>query len=460
MIYTTLSEADPEMHALIAKEEQRQRESLELIASENFAPVAVLQASGSILANKYSEGQVGQRYYGGNEHIDVIERLCKARALALFGLDAAVWDVNVQPLSGTIANLAVYTALAGRGGRILGLSLPAGGHLSHGFRTPTRWISASGLFFESAAYTCDADGLIDYPALITQAREFAPAVLVCGGSAYPRDIDYVQMRAAAGNAFLMADISHYSGLVVTGVVNNPFEHCDVVTTTTHKLLRGPRSAMIFYRRTKRNWAPVNGPADARNPVNPPVKDVKKAIDGAVFPGLQGGPHNQKIGALAVALRQAATPEYRAYALQVYKNAKVLGAALQSFGYRLSTGGTDCHLLLVLLEGIDGAVAERACELVNISLNKNATARDTSMLRPTAIRLGTPALTTRGLCESDFERVAFFVHSALELARHHAKGSDGSLEEFTRRMAADPRTGQLKEEVIRFVSVFPFPVAKY
>lgn len=448
MLHQSLDEFDPEVDSIIRDEEQRQRESLELIASENFTSVAVLQANGSVLTNKYSEGEIGRRYYGGNQNIDRIEQLCQDRALALFGLDPSEWGVNVQTLSGSVANFAVYTGLAGRDGRIMGLDLPSGGHLTHGYQTPKRKISATSIFFISQQYRAEPDGLINYEKLEQQVSDFDPAILICGGSAYPREFDYVKLRKCAGKRILMMDMAHISGMVATGAMDNPFPHCDVVTTTTHKMLRGPRSAMIFYRRRA---------ADGR--------DLAPLINMAVFPGLQGGPHNQKIAALAVALKQAATPEYREYASRTVENARVLAEELTRRGFRLLTGGTDCHMMLLVLEGVNGAEAEKLCEMVNICLNRNCIVTDSSPLRPTALRLGTPALTTRGFRAADMAKTAEFIDRALKLATElseEAKNEEGVCDaaRFSRLMAADPRVACLKDGVVEFVTGFDIPQFDY
>jgi len=310
--------------AILGAEARRQRRGLELIASENFASRAVLQALGSVMTNKYSEGRVGARYYGGAAHVDRLEALCEARALALFGLDTREWGVNVQPLSGSPANLAVYLGLLAPGDRLMGLDLPAGGHLSHGYATPTRKVSAASVFYDCQPYGLDpTTGLVDYAALAASAAAFKPKLLVCGASAYTREWDYGRLRAIADGcgSLLMADMAHVAGLVAGGVAASPFEHADVVTSTTHKSLRGPRAGLIFYRLAH-----------------------KRAVDAAVFPALQGGPHNNAIAAVAVALREAATPEFKVHAQQVVANAKSLAAALIRRGLCVATGGTDNHLV--------------------------------------------------------------------------------------------------------------------
>ncbi|XP_077254245.1 serine hydroxymethyltransferase 3, chloroplastic-like isoform X2 [Tasmannia lanceolata] len=328
----SLSEADPEVHAIIEKEKQRQFKCLELIASENFTSRAVMEAVGSCLTNKYSEGLPGKRYYGGNEFIDQIESLCQERALSAFHLDGKKWGVNVQPLSGSPANFEVYTALLSPHDRIMGLDLPHGGHLSHGFMTSKRRVSGTSIYFESMPYRLDeSTGLVDYEMLEKTAILFRPKLIIAGASAYPRDFDYPRMRKIADSvgAFLMMDMAHISGLVAASVVANPFEYCDVVTTTTHKSLHGPRGGMIFFRKD-----PVLG------------VDLETAINNAVFPGLQGGPHNHTIGGLSVCLKHAQTPEFSAYQAQVVSNCKSLAGQLIELGYTLVSGGTDNHLVLV------------------------------------------------------------------------------------------------------------------
>lgn len=450
MIYKSLIEFDPEIDSLIKMEEERQRLSLELIASENFAPVSVSQAYSSVLANKYSEGQVGMRYYGGNEVIDKIETLCKKRALELYNLDPEIWDVNVQALSGTCANLSVYTGLIGKDGKIMGLDLPSGGHLSHGYQTKKRKISASSIFFDSRSYKCGDGEEIDYDALESEAREFNPDIIVCGASAYTKDFNYRRFREIAGDAYLMMDMAHISGFIAAGIMNNPFEYCDVVTTTTHKLLRGPRSAMIFYKKTKTL-------STGR------TIDIKALIDFAVFPGLHGGPHNQKIGALAVALKQANTQEYRSYVRSVLENAQVMSEEFKRMGYKLYSNGTECHMILVCLKSVGGNEVERVCELANISVNKNCIASDKSPLRPSGLRLGTPALTTRGFGKQDFVRVCGLVHEAITIAsditRDCINPSTGSLDDvlFIERAAKDNRILDLRRRVCEFTSRFKMPL---
>ncbi|KAI5148937.1 glycine hydroxymethyltransferase [Enteropsectra breve] len=456
MQYQSLEDMDPEIDEIIKSEEKRQNESLELIASENFTSVAVMQANGTILTNKYSEGTVGNRYYGGNEYIDMIESLCKKRALELFKLDPEEWDVNVQPLSGSAANLAVYLGLVGKDGKIMGLDLAAGGHLTHGFKTAKRKVSASSIFFDSKLYSVDSSGIIDYDTLEKNAKEFKPDLLICGGSAYARDFDYARLRNIAEPSYLMMDMAHISGFVSTGIMKNAFEYCDVVTTTTHKLLRGPRSGMIFYRRNK--TITVDG--------SPKKIDIKTKIDLAVFPGLQGGPHNQKIAALAVALKQALSDDYRTYAMQVRQNCEAMCDELVKLGYKMTTNGSDCHLLLIYMQNVGANEVSNLCELVNISINKNCVPGDKSALTPSGIRVGTPALTSRGFDQNDFVSVAHLLHEAIMLAREISKesvseGGKVQTDVFITKALASTKVKNLKEKVISIAkSKQPVPRVVY
>ncbi|XP_061191276.1 serine hydroxymethyltransferase-like [Saccostrea echinata] len=446
---------DPEMYNLIKQEKERQMRGLELIASENFTSKAVLQCLGSCLTNKYSEGQPGQRYYGGNEIIDQVEVLCQKRALQAFGLSPDKWGVNVQPLSGSPANFAVYTGVVGPHGRIMGLHLPDGGHLSHGFMTPSKKISATSVYFESFPYRVNPEtGLIDYDQLHENAKLFLPHMIVAGVSCYSRHLDYKRFREIAdeNGAYLLADMAHVSGLVAAGLTPSPFEYCDIVTTTTHKTLRGPRSGMIFYRKGVRRVK--NGKEE--------MYDLEKRINEAVFPGLQGGPHNHQIAGVAVALQQAMRPEFKAYQQQVINNAQAMCKVFISKGYTVVSGGTDNHLILIDLRpnGMDGARAERVLESVSIALNKNTCPGDKSALKPSGLRIGAPALTSRNFKEKDFEQVVEFIHKGLEITKEAMQGCGPLLKDFKAKLVEDQvikdKIANLRKEVENFALQFPMP----
>ena len=307
-----------------------------------------MEANGSPLTNKYSEGLPGARYYGGNEFIDQVENLCRQRALQAFRLNQEEWGVNVQSYSGSTANFSALTALIQPHDRLMGLDLPSGGHLTHGWQTSKRKISSSSIYFESMPYQVNPEtGLIDYDRLEENASLYRPKLIICGASAYARDWDYARLRKIADQhgAYLMADIAHIGGLVAGQEANNPFELCDVVTTTTHKTLRGPRAGLIFFRKKK--------------------DELENRINNAVFPSCQGGPHNNTIAAIAVALKQVASPEFKQYAKQVRANARALGEALIGYGYKLVTGGTDNHLILWDLRPLKltGSKVEKICDMV-------------------------------------------------------------------------------------------------
>jgi len=446
-----LEAIDPVMAEIIEHEKVRQWKGICLIPSENFGSRSVMETVGSVMTNKYSEGYPGQRYYGGNEFIDQAESLCQQRALETFRLDPEKWGVNVQPLSGSPSNMAVFTALLKPHDRIMGLDLPHGGHLSHGYQTPTKKISAVSTYFETMPYRLDeSTGLIDYDALEKSAELFRPKILIAGASAYAQHYDYPRMRAIADKvgAHLLADMAHISGLVAADVVPGPFETADVVTTTTHKSLRGPRAGMIFFRKG------VKGQDKKGNDI---MYDLEEKINFAVFPGLQGGPHNHTIAGLAVALKQASSPDFRAYQEQVMANSAAFAAALQKAGYSLVSGGTSNHLCLVDLKpaGVDGARAERVLELANISTNKNTVPGDKSALNPGGLRMGAPAMTTRGFNEGDFEKVAGFVDRGIKIAAD-LKAKYPKMKDFRAALedAEVPEIAALRADVEGFTKDFP------
>jgi len=406
-----LEQTDPEIFRLIKEEELYQAESIRLIPSENYVSAAVLQATGSVLANKYSEGYAGRRYYEGQRYIDQIERLAVERAKALFGAE----HVNVQPYSGSPANLAVYFALLKPGDGLMGLALPHGGHLTHGWN-----VSITGTFWRPIPYTVDrVTQRIDYDAIRDLARRERPRMIVTGATAYPRQFDFKAFAEIAKevDAYLLADISHIAGLVVAGAHPDPVPHADVVMTTTHKSLRGPRGAMILCR-----------------------NEVAEKIDKAVFPGLQGGPHNHTTAAIAVALKEAATPDFRAYGHQIVRNAKALAAGLLERGFDLVSGGTDNHLLLIDLTNkkVIGKKAAQALDRAGIIGNYNTVPFDPRKpFSPSGLRLGTPSVTSRGMAEADMDTIAGWIDEVIAhvgdetvIARVY-----GEVREFCRRFPA-------------------------
>ncbi|HEV7898175.1 MAG TPA: serine hydroxymethyltransferase [Planosporangium sp.] len=384
-----LTTADPELAALVEGEAQRQHDVLRMIASENYVSPAVLEATGSVLTNKYSEGYPGRRYYEGQQFIDQIEQLAIDRTKALFGVDHA----NVQPYSGSPANLAVYLAFAKPGDPVMGMALPMGGHLTHGWS-----VSATGKWFRPVRYEVRRDDArVDMDEVRDLARRERPKVIFCGGTAIPRTIDFPAFAEVAREvgAVLVADIAHIAGLIAGGAHPSPVGYADVITTTTHKTLRGPRGAMILS-----------------------TSERAKAVDKAVFPGLQGGPHNHTTAGIAVALREASDPSFSRYAHQVVANARALATALAEHGFDLVSGGTDNHLILLDLtsKGIGGKPAARALDRAGIETNYNTVPYDTRRpFDPSGVRLGTPALTTRGLTEEQMPQVAAWISAAVDAA---------------------------------------------
>jgi glycine hydroxymethyltransferase len=384
--FRSLKAVDPEIHQAIADERGRQNFGLELIASENFVSRAVLEATGSVMTNKYAEGYPGRRYYGGCEFVDVAERLAIERAKELFGAE----HVNVQPHSGTSANMAVYFGFLKPGDKLMGMDLSSGGHLTHGHR-----LSYSGRDFQVVAYGVDRETeRIDYDAAERLALAERPKLIVCGASAYSRIIDFERFRAIADRAgsLLMADIAHIAGLVAAGLHPSPVPHCHFVTTTTHKTLRGPRAGMVMCK-----------------------EEFAKDLDRAVFPGIQGGPLMHIIAAKAVAFREALSEDFRGYQQQIVANAKALAARLAGLGFRIVSGGTDNHVFLldVTKAGLTGKVAEKALDAAHITVNKNTIPYDPNPpLVASGIRIGTPALTTRGMKEPEMELVGDFIAEIL------------------------------------------------
>ncbi len=407
---------------LIESEHNRQTEGLEMIPSENHASADVLKVLGSVMTDKYSEGYPGMRYYGGCEFVDKVENIARDRAKELFGVDHA----NVQAYSGSPANMAAYYALLDPGDTLMGLELFFGGHMTHGLG-----VNFSSRFYRSVQYKTGKDGYLDYDAMQELASKEKPKLLIVGATAYPRIFDWQKLRDIADsvNAWLLADISHIAGLVVGGVHPSPIGIADVVTTTTHKTLRGPRGALIM----------CNGnPSTPLKKVERTRENLPTLIDRAIIPGLQGGPHNHQTAAIAVALQEAAQPEFKEYAEQVVKNAKKLASELTERDFELVTGGTDNHLLLIDLtnKNVPGKEAEAALGKAGITVNKNTVPFDPrSPFDPSGIRLGTPAITTRGLKEADMELVAEWMHQAI------AKRNDEA--------ALDKIRAQVKEFALKF-----------
>jgi len=405
--------ADKKMRALIKAEEKRQSSVINLIASENYASRGVREAAGSVLMNKYSEGYSGRRYYAGNKIIDEVELLTQERALKLFKLSPKKWGVNVQALSGVPANFFIYSALLKNGEKIAGQALDQGGHLSHGSK-----VSLTSRFWKWAHYGVDKKTeLLNYSQILKNLRMEKPKMIVAGYSAYSRKLDFKKFRQIADSvgAYLMVDMAHFAGLVAGGVYPSPFPYADVVTSTTHKTLRGPRGALIFFK-----------------------KEFEEQINKAVFPGGQGGPHDHQTAAIAVCLSEAMQPSFKKYARQIVKNSKSLAGELQKLGWRVISGGTDNHLFLVDVwqNGIAGKEAEKILEDADIVVNRNGIPFDRRPpFNPSGLRLGTPAVTTRGMKEKEMKKIAFWIDGLLRKKTSPAK---------------------VKKEIARFIRKFPVP----
>ncbi len=437
-----LLKSDPQIAKLIAAEEKRQKEVLEMIPSENYASAVVRSALGTVLTNKYSEGYPKKRYYQGNRVIDEVESLAIERAKKLFGVPY----VNVQALSGSPANLAVYVALLEPlKDKVMGLSLAFGGHLTHG--QPQ---SVTGRYYKSVLYELGKDGRLDYDAIEKQAMREKPKIIVCGFTAYPRIIDFKRFGQIADKvgAFLLADVSHIAGLIAAGVHPSPAPYAHIITTTTHKTLRGPRGALIMVTQKGLKKDPELG----------------KKIDSAIIPGIQGGPHDDQTASIAVALKEASTPAFKKYSAQIVKNSKTLAAELNKFGFDLVSGGSDNHLILIDLrnKGVNGSVAAYALEVAGIVINKNGVPFDTMPpFYPSGIRLGTPAITTRGMKESEMKKVAAWMNRAIEEVKGEKLPEDKEkrndfLKNFRARADRNKNLLKIAAEVKTLTSKFPIP----
>lgn len=438
-----LPKTDPQVYTLIQEEEERQKNVLEMIPSENYTSQAVMEAMGSVLTNKYSEGYPRKRYYQGNEVIDSVEELAQDRAKKLFGVPY----VNVQPYSGSPANAAIYMAILKPGQKLMGLALAHGGHITHGLEA----IGFSGTFYKTAHYTVNQKTRqLDYDEVEKQVLAEKPDLLICGFTAYSRIIDWQRFREIADKVgcYLMADMSHITGLVVGGVHPSPVPYADVVMTTTHKTLRGPRGAMIM----------VTDRGLQKDP------DLPKRINTSVFPGLQGGPHDNQTAAIAVALKEASLPSFKVYAQQIVKNAKVLAESLMEKGYEVVSGGTDNHLVLVDLQKqkMSGKIAAEALDAAGIVLNYNLVPYDPMPpMYTSGIRMGTPALTTRGLTEKDMEKVADWMDRALKevggfiLSENKDKRQE-QMKKYRAAIATNKKLDLIAREVSSFMKKFPVP----
>ena len=436
----TLKDTDPKIFEALKEEERRQESGLQMIASENFASRAVMEATGSVLTNKYSEGYPNKRYYSGNDIVDIVESEAIKRAKELFKVPHA----NVQPYSGSPANAEVYLALCDPGDVIMGQHLSDGGHLTHGWK-----VSFSGRYFNPVLYNVREDGYIDLEQVIKLAEENKPKIIWVGASAYVREFPFKEIGELADRvgAYSVADVSHISGLILGGVHASPSEHVDLITTTTHKTLRGPRGAMIM----------VTEKGLQKDP------ELSKKIDGAVFPGFQGGPHNNVTAAIAVALKEASSPEFKDYAHQIVKNSKALAEEMMSRGMSLVSGGTDNHIILMDFTYIGkghGVFAQEALETAGIYANKNTIPKDpSSMFYPSGLRLGTPSLTTMGMKEPEMRKIGSWIHEVIEETKNYKLPDDKTqireiLKNFRSEIKENPKLKEIKNQVVELCTQFP------
>lgn len=440
LMLANVERTDPEMFGFIKSELQRQREGLEMIPSENFPSLAVLEACGSVLNNKYAEGYPGKRYYGGNQYIDRVESLAISRAKSLFGVPHA----NVQPYSGSPANLAVYLSICKPGDTIMGLGLTDGGHLTHG--APT---SATGIIFKSVPYHVKADGSIDLEGMQRLAEENKPKLIWVGATAFPRKLPFKEIAEIAEgvNAYLAADISHIAGLVVGGAHESPVGYAHIITTTTHKTLRGPRGAMIM----------VTDKGIRKDP------DLPTKIDKMIFPGLQGGPHEHQTAGIAIALLEASKPEFRQYAEQIVKNSKALAEGLKKNGIKLVSDGSENHLVLIDLTPFGkgkGVFVQTALDEANITTNKNTIPNEpNSPFYPSGLRLGTPAITTRGMKEQEMEQIASMISRIINEVKSNELPEDKEervayLKKFREQIKSNKTVAEVRSQVLGICERFP------
>lgn len=422
--------------SIIRAEKRRQASQLQLIPSENYASAEVMKAVGSVMMNKYAEGYPKKRYYQGNQYLDQVEDLARVRILKAFGLSDKKWGVNVQPYSGSPANLAVYNALLKPGDKMMGMYLPDGGHLTHGWHLPDRPISITSKFWKSQFYHVDKKTLVfDYQAILKQAKKFKPQIIISGGTAYPRTINHKKLAEIAKSvgAYYLADIAHEAGLIAAGANASPFPYCDVATFTTHKTWRGPRGAVIVAK-----------------------KELMESINFSIFPGLQGGPHLHTIAGIAVAAGELMTPQYKAYAKQVVKNAKRLALKLKQNGFNIVSGGTDKHLVLIDLRNkhLSGWVVAWALEAANIIANRNTIPYDTaSPYYPSGLRIGTPAITSRGMKEVQIDKIAGWITKVVEVVKderlpEEPKARNKFAKSFRQRIFKNPQLKQIGRDVSR------------